>query len=450
MIITSATGFKKGIYRYSLYIAVCLTFSFLLSFPVSAAETDPLETRIEKLEKELNDLKLLLQQQKDETAAKAKEDAGKQKPESPVVSSFKFKPYGYIKLDAVYDDSRTNYGNYILYVPTESTKKNDNEFSMTARQTRLGVDITAPAAGDWTAQGKIEIDFYGDGPTVHENKAEIMLRQAFLTLTKGNFSLLAGQMPDLISPLNPSTLNYTVGWSAGNIGYRRPQIQMSYNATLTEMNRLITGLSIARTKGLINEDLDGKGQNDGEESGVPTVEARIALATKSLTEKESTFGISGHYGKETINWSEATPGDKDQSLKSWSLNFDFDIPVTGKFSIKGEVFKGANLDDYFGGALQGINKTTRKVIKTTGGWAQAGYKLTDKWQYYAGLGVDNPSDKDLNSGDRAKNGFIFLNAQYKPISPVTIGLEFSHWKTEYVNGVDGTDNRFQAAFIYTW
>jgi len=448
MIITSGMGFKKSICRYSLCIAVCVTSSLLLSLPVSAAPgTDQLETRIEKLEKELNDLKLLLQQQKDETAAKAKEDAGKQKTESPVVSSFKFKPYGYIKLDAVYDDSRTNYGNYILYVPTESTIKNDNEFSMTARQTRFGVDITAPAANDWTAQGKVEIDFYGDGSTVHENKAEIMLRHAFISLNKGNFSLIAGQTSDLFSPLNPSALNYTVGWSAGNIGYRRPQIQMIYNATVNEKNRVITGLSLARTSGLTNEDVDNDKQNDGEESGAPTVEARIALATKSFTEKESTFGISGHYGKEEVNW----VGGK-QDLKSWSVNFDFDIPISGKFSIKGEAFKGVNLDDYFGGILQGVNTVSHDIIKTTGGWAQAGYKLTDKWQYNAGFGLDNPSDRDLNTVDqnKAKNGFIFLNAQYKPISPLTIGFEYSHWKTEYLNMGNGTDNRFQTSFSYTW
>jgi hypothetical protein len=438
MIITSGIDLKISICRYSFYIAICVTSFFLLSFPASAdPATDQLEMRIEKLEKELNDLKLLLQQQKEAEAEKPKS--------SSPVSGFKFKPYGYIKFDASYDDSRTNYGNYILYVPTESIKKNDDEFNMTARQTRLGIEITAPTVDDWSSQGKIEVDFYGDGPAVHENKAEIMLRQAFLSLTKGNFNLIAGQTSDIISPLNPNTLNYTVGWSAGNIGYRRPQIQMGYNAPLNENNRVITGLSLARTTGLTNEDLDKDTQNDGEEAGVPTVQARIALATKSFTKKESVFGISGHYGKEEFNW----PGG-EKKLKSWSLNFDYDIPLTGKLSLKGEVFKGANLDDYFGGILQGVNTVTRNVISAMGEWTQVNYKLSDKWQYNAGFGIDNPSDRDLNTGDRGKNGFIFLNALFKPISPLTIGLEYSRWKTEYVDMSDGTDNRFQTSFIYTW
>jgi hypothetical protein len=438
MIITSGIDLKISICRHSFYTAICVTSFFLLSFPASAdPATDQLEMRIEKLEKELNDLKLLLQQQKEAEAEKAKSY-------SPV-SGFKFKSYGYIKFDASYDDSRTNYGNYILYVPTESIKKNDDEFNMTARQTRLGIEITAPIVDDWSSQGKIEVDFYGDGPAVHENKAEIMLRQAFLSLTKGRFNLIAGQTSDIISPLNPNTLNYTVGWSAGNIGYRRPQIQMTYNVPLNEKNRVITGLSLARTTGLTNEDLDKDTQNDGEEAGVPTIQARMALATKSFTEKESVFGFSGHYGKEEFNW----PGGEIR-LKSWSLNFDYDTPLTGKLSLKGEVFKGANLDDYFGGILQGVNTVTRNVISAMGEWGQVNYKLSDKWQYNAGFGIDNPSDRDLNTGDRGKNGFIFFNALYKPISPLTIGLEYSRWETEYVDMSNGTDNRFQTSFIYTW
>jgi hypothetical protein len=442
MVINSGIGIKKTIWRYLSYIAVCVALTSSPPRPISAAEMDDLEMKIEKLEKELNDLKLSLQRQKE--MEDAKEEANKPKTESAVVSGFKFKPYGYIKLDAAYDDSRTNYGNYILYVPSESTNKNDDEFSMTARQTRFGIDISAPA-DDWTGQGKVEIDFYGDGPAVHENKGEVLLRQAYLSFNKGKWSVLAGHTFDMFSPLNPSNLNYTVGWSAGNIGYRRPQIQITYNDEINKQNRLITGLSIARSSGLINEDLDADSQNDGEESGTPTVEARIALATKSFTEKESVFGLSGHYGKEEVNWAGLRQG-----LKSWSINFDYDIPLTDKLSIKGEIFKGVNLDDYFGGSLQGVNTATRDVISAIGEWAQVSYKLSEKWQYNAGFGIDNPSDEDLGPGMRSKNGFIYVNSQYKIIPPLTIGFEYSHWKTEYMDMSDGTDNRFQTSFIYSW
>ena len=72
----------------------------------------------------------------------------------------------------------------------------------------------------------VEIDFYGSGGT--ENKAKLQLRHAYMKLDwpADDLSVIAGQTSDVFSPLNPSTLNYTVLWDAGNIGYRRPQIRL--------------------------------------------------------------------------------------------------------------------------------------------------------------------------------------------------------------------------------
>jgi len=211
--------------KFSLSI-ICVCCFLFLGAPVMADQTtEKLQERIDKLEGEL---KLLLKGQEsaqEEDKARVKSIEGKvekvekkaEEAATRVLSGFRFKPYGYIKLDAVYDDSRTNYGNFILYVPDESKNDNNNEFNMTARQTRIGLDILAPESSDWEAKGRIEIDFYGDGTAKHENKAEPLLRHAFLEVKKGQFSLLAGQTFDLISPLVPDVLNYTVGWAGGNI-----------------------------------------------------------------------------------------------------------------------------------------------------------------------------------------------------------------------------------------
>ena len=89
------------------------------------------------------------------------------------------------------------------------------------------------------------MDFYGDG-TVHENKAEPLLRHAYVELTKGNYDIIAGQTNDLISPLAPNTLNYTVGWDAGNIGYRRPQVRFTYTYPVNAQNKLIGAIAVGR------------------------------------------------------------------------------------------------------------------------------------------------------------------------------------------------------------
>ena len=412
--------------------------------------TEKLQERIDKLEGEL---KLLLKGQeraREEDKARVKSIEGKvekvekkaEEAATRALSGFRFKPYGYIKLDAVYDDSRTNYGNFILYVPDESKNDNNNEFNMTARQTRIGLDILAPESSDWEAKGRIEIDFYGDGTARHENKTEPLLRHAFLEVKKGQFSLLAGQTFDLISPLVPDVLNYTVGWAGGNIGYRRPQLRVTNIYPLGESSKLSMALAIARTTG----SGDFMGENVGENVGFPTVQGRLALTTKLLTKKDTVFGISGHYGEE----------EYQGRIKSWSINGDFDIPLSDRVSVKGEVFAGYNLDDYFGGVGQGVNNTTQTTIKTMGGWMQVGYQHSKKWKYNVGLGIDDPRNDDLaynpdpTKNMRDRNSFYYGNVMFNLIPPVNIGLEYSYWETGYQNQSCGTDNRIQTSVIYKW
>ena len=445
--------------KFLFSVITCVTFCFCLCPTVRAEpQTDSLQMMIEKLEEELRELKLLIRQQPEMRGkAGAREESVEEKSERDtekkvkevetpaVIHRFQFEPYGYIKLDASYDDSRTNYGNFVLYVPEESGGKNDDEFNMTARQTRLGINIAAPHFAGWTTEGRVEVDFYGDGPTRHENKAELMLRHAFLKISQGDLSIIAGQTSDVISPLNPNTLNYTVGWAAGNIGYRRPQLGMTYKHAISNTERLLIGLTIARTSGLANEDVDLDGRNDGEAAGRPSIQARLALASKRFTDKQSVFGLSGHYGKEEIHWD-----TNEKELESWSVNLDFDIPFTNQISLEGEAFAGCNLDDYFGGVLQGINMSVRDDINAIGGWVQLRYEPHQEWQYHAGFGSDNPSDEDLDPGMRSKNSFVYLNALYNIIPPVTVGLEYSHWETEYKEMSGGTANRIQMSFMYRW
>ena len=446
------------IHKISFSILTCAIVCSCLYSKVSAEPQEhSLQMRIEKLEEELNELKQLMRRQQgsweeeardgdiEQNAEESTKKTAKEAATTRAINKFQFEPYGYIKLDASYDDSRTNYGNYVLYVLGESENKNDDEFNMTARQTRLGMNITAPHFSDWTAQGRIEVDFYGDGFASHENKSEVLLRHAFFKVNKEGLSIIAGQTSDVISPLNPYTLNYTVGWAGGNIGYRRPQLGMAYNYVLNHKNRLFMAVSIARTSGLVNEDLDLDGQNDGEDAGLPSIQGRLALATKRFTEKESVFGLSGHYGEEEMDWETL-----ERELESWSINLDFDIPFADQISLKGEAFMGCNLDDYFGGILQGVNVVAGEGIKTMGGWVQVRYQPDQEWQVHAGFGLDNPSNKDLSPGMRTKNSFIYFNTLCEIISSVTVGLEYSHWETEYKEMSRGTDNRIQASFMYSW
>ncbi len=438
-------GNKFGIKIFNRTLLFTIIFSMLLlSMPVAVmaeTENEALKARIERLEKELNELKSLLTQK----VASTEKPAAPAQEAAKASGGFEIKSYGYIKLDASYNDSRLTNGNFATYVAGEGTVDNDDTVNFTARQSRVGVDITAPEYSGFKTKAKVEADFYGDGSAVHENKAELMLRHAFLETTKGGLGILAGQTSDVISPLSPSTLNYTVGWSAGNIGYRRPQARLSYNKTFDEFTGVLTQLAVSRTTGLANEDLDGNGVNDGDDSGFPTVQGRFALTTKGFAGKKNVIGISGHFGREEADWAGV-----ETDLDSWSGNIDFVIPLSERFTLSGEAFTGENLDDYFGGISQGVNTTTRNEISTTGMWSQINFTFNKAWQYNAGYGIDNPDTNDLNSTNRDKNSFYFVNTMFKVLPMLTIGLEYSYWETEYKGSADGTANRFQTSAIFTW
>ena len=143
----------------------------------------------------------------------------------PLWSTLDIQFYGYIKLDAAWDSSGVFPGDYVLY--TREGREGDDEFNLTAKQTRLGFKIQGPNAGNMKSSGVVEADFYGAAGA--ENKANVLLRHAYMTFDwpQSKFSILAGQTSDVISPLLPNTLNYTVLWDAGNIGYRHPQVRLT-------------------------------------------------------------------------------------------------------------------------------------------------------------------------------------------------------------------------------
>jgi hypothetical protein len=437
-------NFTKRLKQLLILIIFTIIILPLPQKVIAETENEALKARIETLEKELGELKAILTE-KSTTAEKASAPAQV----APASSDeFSIKSYGYIKLDASYNDSRTASGNYVLYVPSEGTVNNDNTFNITARQSRLGLDISAPQYNGWITKARVEADFYGDGTVAHENKAELMLRHAFVETIKGGLSFLAGQTSDVISPLNPTSLSYVPGFASGNTGYRRPQLRVSYNSSFDESTSLLTQFAVSRTTGTTNEDLDGNTVNDGDDSGFPTVQARLALTTKGLAGKKNVIGISGHYGQEELDTSSTTGAAKDYD--SWSGNIDFVIPISERFTLSGEAFTGKNLDDYFGGILQGINTTTHKEISTKGMWSQINFAFNKEWQYTAGYSFDNPDTDDLNIGNRDKNSFYFVNAMFKILPMLTIGIEYDYYQTEYKGLADGTVNRIQTSAIFTW
>lgn len=436
---------KMKVLETILIAAAVSTYCWAQGGTDRADENAQLRTRVEVLEKQVQDL----------TSAGGHDGASaKEATKKPLWSNLDVQFYGFIKADAAYDTSRVTAGNYIVWVNRETTNRNDNEFNLTANETRLGFVVNGPKNGTIETSGRVEFDFFGN--YAEENKAKIQMRHGYLQVLwpQSRFSVLAGQTWDVISPLNPSTLNYTVLWDAGNIGYRRPQMRLTKELTLSPpQTTLNLQGAIART---IGRDVIGAGapSESGEDAGFPTLQGRAGLTFPWLQAGPTTVGVSGHWGHEQYDTSAA---GANRDFDSWSINLDVQQPICKQVTIKAELFVGENLGTYFGGIGQGVravkdvNGVTTgydREIGARGGWCAATVGPWDKLTVNAGIGIDDVDADDVNTGDRTLNRCIFGNAIYALNKHTDVGVELSHWSTDYKGSGDADDVRLQASFKY--
>jgi hypothetical protein len=362
-----------------------------------------------------------------------------------VWSTVELQLYGYIKLDAAYDTAAADPGNFIKWVDLEPGNEDDDEFNMTANQTRLGLWVRGPdkEGRSLATQGRVEIDFYGGG---EENKPRPMLRLAYIDLNwrDSGWKFLAGQAPDVISPLVPVTVNYSVQWWAGNIGYRRPQIRLARDFAVSDDSSLQLAGAITRDIG--TTDSVFANVDAGTDSGLPGFQGRLGWHSGAFD-----IGLSGHWAEEEYDLDDLGNAER---FDSWSANLDLKVPLTEKVTVKAEAYTGVNLAQYLGGIGQGVNLERNEEIGDTGGWISLDLGPFGDITHHLGFTLTDPDDDVLEESDRTFNSSIFWNAFYSLTDHIQFALELSYWNTEYVvveSGPDSADDfRTQFAAIYSF
>ncbi|HOX06986.1 MAG TPA: hypothetical protein PK280_11340 [Planctomycetota bacterium] len=415
------------------------------------AKRTELKAEIDRLDKELARPENLTLEER--LAKLEKEVEAARKADQQRVSTLTLKPnvgaklYGYFKFDASWDDGRVDNGNYARWAESQAIEKKDPESNMTANQSRLGLTLFGTDPGPMKPSATLEVDLYGSGTA--ENKPEMLVRQAYMQLDFPDyqFSVIAGQTSDVISPLNPSTLNYTVLWWNGNVGYRRPQLRLTKGFTFGPLG-LELAAAATRNIGHDNGALDPG--DTGEDAGTPGVQWRSAISFPSLTEKPVVLGASGHWAREEYD---TDTSDEHYNRTSNSVNLDLSLPITRWLALKGECYSGRNMDSYLGGIGQGINATTLSEIRSKGCWGAANLRATSgwlsRWDINAGVGLDDPNNDDLGVGARSRNFALFGNATCDLGRGVSAGIEYMHLETDYLGQDDPARvNRVQFSLIY--
>jgi hypothetical protein len=363
-------------------------------------------------------------------------------------------PYGVLWGSALYSTSRTSPGPYTLFVPSLDDEGED-DFVIDTRRTRIGLDVAGPMManlGCAQTGGKIEIDFHG--AFVVENKPGVLLRHAYGEIKNENFRLLAGQTWDVISPLYPGTMSYSVGWGGGNIGYRRMQIRLERYRTFSDRLQFTAAGSVNQN---IVSDFTAAADVDPEASDWPLFEGRLGatLGRRGAHCNPAAFGLSGHIGEQGFDFTAAGPAPlnlpprDDARVPTWSLNLDARIPFGERFGVQGEFFTGQNLGTFLGGVVQGVDHVSRRGIRSTGGWFDVWYDWLPCLHSCGGFGIDDPRDNDVFSG-RIYNHFFFANSSFDLTDKLTLGMEVSSWKTLYVGQRPGESVQFEFTGKYAF
>ncbi len=326
------------------------------------------------------------------------------------ISTPEWKAYGEVKADFALDSSETGPagGDYVMGVPQGN---NDGNLTVNVRDSRFGAKLEMGAV-----TGRVEVDFRGDDET--NTAGDILLRHAYVALDLGNdMRLLAGQTSDVFAPLNPYTLNWPVGWFAGNVGHRSPQFRFEYTPDMGPVD-----VQVALS--------DPQDDN----MSMPDIQARVGFKLKETVDLGASIVIGstdiGNGGEEDI----------------FGLAVDVNAKLGERVSVKGEWHTGQNLDGYMGSI--GMPIPNNDEIGTDGFWWSLVFNPTDLLTVNTGMTVAMNDDGDIAADDPESNTSIFGNVIFHLNENTDVGIEVSRWETEYKGDPEDYDNlRIQGSVI---
>lgn len=357
------------------------------------------------------------------------------------IGDYKIVPYGALWADMVYATERTYPGAFTLFALSPETE-GESAFAIDARRTRVGFNLTGPdlpLLGGARTGGNFEVDFFGQ--FVSENQAGFQMRHAYWEAKNDRWRMLVGQTSDVISPLVVDTVNYSVGWMGGNIGFRRPQFRWERYLDFSPTSLATLQVSLNHD---IVPDFSTSVNVDRESASWPVIESRLGwtLGPRDAHGLPIQLGVSGHIGRTEFDFHglgpppHFLPPENNSEHRTWSFNVDVKAPITDVCGVQGEFFTGSNLSPFLGGIGQGVCGCVRGAVRATGGWAELWYDWNDRWHSHVGFGIDDPNNRDMLIG-RTYNSFVFVNVMHDITKKFMTGLEVSYWKTSYMDARAG-------------
>ncbi|MDR2594758.1 MAG: hypothetical protein LBC87_08320 [Fibromonadaceae bacterium] len=407
---------------------------------------------------------------------------------SATVAGTKISLYGRLELNTAYETDVTN-GLWSANAPSGAKGDAQGRTSLSIARTRLGFNLEGPSKDDEPSlKGRFEADFAGNSSYSNFNgtsgsNSGFRIRQSYgsVSFKDLGLTLLFGQTDDVVTPLDPPSVNPSSYNGAGNIGNRRPQIRVTEAIGPVEVAVAAThdrtyGYTARIDKDKADPDRAAIKGSDGSDSipaykgtdkavtdadapTIPAFQGRVGvkLPASWAGEKASlVLGLGGLFAKNEV----ANLDDKNRYASpepSYMFGADLSLPIIDILTLTGEFFTGQNLSRYGDGSLgQKRAYSDDGGIKSIGWWGGLAAKLPASLSAGAGVGAESLDDKSKSNGNAESNMFIFANLAYNFTSAAKATFEYVNFSTDYSvfkNGkYDSSDNRslnrFELNFRY--
>lgn len=333
--------------------------------------------------------------------------------------------YGHVKGDVSYDTSDTRLGSSTRWVNVEDQNKpDDGQFNITAKQTRLGVNLQGSEEDEIQSSARVEVDFFAAGTP--ENNGMFRMRHAYVSLdwVDKDMSLIVGQTSDVFSPLVMPTIDHTTIWESGDVGFRRNQVQLFRGIDVGSTHRV--EIQVAGTRVMGAEDV-----------GRPGVQARLSFSFPASGDQDATIGVSALRATEA--------GSTDANARA----IDLSIPLGRSTRFTAEAFGGENLDAYAGNI--GVPSVIPGMeLEATGYWAAINHTLSDVTSINVGFGRERNEHEGLAAGTRVSNSTAFANVNHKVNPATTVSFEAAQHSTEYQADDSYDDLRLQFSLKFSF
>jgi hypothetical protein len=316
-------------------------------------------------------------------------------------------------------------------------------FGATLRQSEIGFETFGPTVAGAKTRADLQLDLAGGFPDVPNgiNSGLLRLRTATMRMDWANTSVVVGQDAIFFSPNSPTSfasLAIPALSSAGNLWSWVPQIRVEHRVSLGEdSNLLFQGGVLDPVSGETPNTSSYREAGPGESSRQPAYGTRIAW-TRNVFGQPLQLGVGGFYSRQDYSFGRTVDG--------WAAMTDIELPLSHLWSLSGKLYRGKALGGLYGGIGRSVlfsgdptlASTQVQALNSVGGWAQLKYRPTNKWEFNAAFGMDNPYASDLEYfqsaqayGDPtlARNQGSFVNMIYRPRSDLLFSAEYRHLTT---------------------